>query len=526
MRRVSKGAWAAISLALIASLLCVVSLAKLAAAPRVVHSLAPPREDVRRKVVVTSPDGLLVVESDGAYRVGRDLMRHDLAWPKDVHVDAVASVAPGKDGGLALLIVQKGERRVLLLDRDRAFPGMASAYPVALRAGEIIQRSDDDLVAIPFDLNTAPEMLNLSEKIRLDAIEGVTWIDGAPHLLVGERGAHWLIDTNAKVLPMPGGNTSFWSASMTLRSHHLPFLDSHGVAHPYESGVTWLAFTREADGELMALPIARGLDEAGVLATSLGERRLEVRSDRRRLQISNSQQVAWHSVASTTGRYEFAAFPVGDRWMLVNEDGSEAALIDAAGHGYQPTSAAATVAALSGLPLSAWMGLVGFLFGFAFCVPLMLARTVKALKLLDEPSPRADQPDARGVFFGTLQIPPGTVLGGRKVASGNLRLRAGGIPVDLSPGARRLDDGGPLVDGDQVYVVGAVEHDTKGGPMRATHRRTLGSDGTLHFIGRGTQADFEHHLSGHENNRLIRFALIQLTVALMVLVALGLKPFA
>src|SRR5262245_61781443 len=101
MRRVSKGAWAAISLALIASLLCVVSLARLAAAPRVVHSLAPPREDVRRKVAVASPDGLLVVESDGAYRVGRDLVRHDLVWPKGVHVDAVASVAPGKAGGLA-----------------------------------------------------------------------------------------------------------------------------------------------------------------------------------------------------------------------------------------------------------------------------------------------------------------------------------------------------------------------------------------------------------------------------------------
>src|SRR4051812_32922300 len=100
MRRVSKGAWVAIGLALIASLLCVVSLAKLAAAPRVVHSLAPPREEVHRKLAIASPDGVLVVESDGAYRVTRDLVRHDLQWPEGMHIDAVVSVAPGRHGAL------------------------------------------------------------------------------------------------------------------------------------------------------------------------------------------------------------------------------------------------------------------------------------------------------------------------------------------------------------------------------------------------------------------------------------------
>jgi len=170
--------------------------------------------------------------------------------------------------------------------------------------------------------------------------------------------------------------------------------------------------------------------------------------------------------------------------MLPDEGGFEAMMIDGAGRTLEPTSAAATVAALSGIPLGVWLGLVGFLFGFAFCVPLLLARTVKALRLLDDAPPRPDQLDARGVFFGALHLPPGAML------------------------------------------VGAVEHDTAGGPMRATHRRALGPDRALHFIGRGGPTDFERHLSAFENARLIRFAFCQLAIALGVLLALGLRPFA
>jgi hypothetical protein len=530
MRRVSKGAWAAITLASIASLLCVFSLTKLASAPRVVRALTPPREDVHRRLAVASSDGVLVVEADGAYRVGPDLRRHQLGWPQGVHIDAISSVSAGRNGGVALIFIQSGERRVLFLDGERAIAGKhADELPLAVHGGEIITRSADGLTRLPIDLASPPEPLPLDERIQLDAIEGITWIDGGPHLLVGERGAHWLIDLDGKVLPMPGGSFAVWSASMMFRSGHLPFLDEHGVAHAYESGVSWTSFTVEPNGELMALPIARGLDEAGVLATAYGGRRLELRATGRRLQASTTTQVAWQSIASTTGAYEFAAFPVGDRWMLLNEDGSEAVLIDGAGRPLHRSSVGATVAALSGLPLAAWMGLVGLLFGLLLFVPMLIARTAQALKLLDETAPRADQPDARGVFFGTLQLPPGSLVGapmGRRVNLAQARLRASGLTIDLASGPRRLGQGAPFVDGDPVYVVGAVANDTAGGPMRATHRKALGPDGKLYFIGRGGPSDFERDLARFESFRLTVFALAQLGLSLAVLMALGLRPFA
>src|SRR5262245_49570565 len=96
MRRVSKGAWLAIAVALIASALCVVTLTRLAMSPPVVRSLAPMRDDAYRKLAIASPEGVLVIESDRAYRVDRNLVRHELAWPMTLRVGAITSVA--KDG--------------------------------------------------------------------------------------------------------------------------------------------------------------------------------------------------------------------------------------------------------------------------------------------------------------------------------------------------------------------------------------------------------------------------------------------
>ena len=113
--------------------------------------------------------------------------------------------------------------------------------------------------------------------VRL-AAEGMLFIDGEPHLLVGERGAHWLIDLQGRILPMPGGSFAVWSPSSVLRSGGMPFLDQHGVAHAYEPGVRWLSLAVDEEGALTALPISRGLDESGVLVTQDHSHRVELRT--------------------------------------------------------------------------------------------------------------------------------------------------------------------------------------------------------------------------------------------------------
>src|SRR5690348_3263141 len=114
MRRVSKGAWLAIGLALVASALCVVTLARMASAPPVVHTLTPTRADVHRRLAIAGTDGVLVVESDGAFYVDRNLQRHDLAWPRALHIDYLTSVTH-YDGGIRAVYVNHGKRGFLFI---------------------------------------------------------------------------------------------------------------------------------------------------------------------------------------------------------------------------------------------------------------------------------------------------------------------------------------------------------------------------------------------------------------------------
>src|SRR6478609_5361197 len=269
MRRVSKGAWLAIGLALVASALCVATLGRLASAPPVVHTLAPTRDDVHRRFAIAGTDGVLIVESDAAYHVDRNLQRHDLAWPMALHIDYITSITHHA-GGIRAVYVNHGKRGFLYVGAHAVImDSQETAF--AVHGDEFIHREEGVLKRVVDD-GAYLEPLPISDRIHGDAVEGMSWIEGKPHLLVGERGAHWLIDFDGQILPMPGGSFSVWSASNTLRSGKMPFLDEHGVTHAYESGTRWLAMSLEPTGELMALAISRGLDESGVLATSLDGR--------------------------------------------------------------------------------------------------------------------------------------------------------------------------------------------------------------------------------------------------------------
>jgi hypothetical protein len=73
-------------------------------------------------------------------------------------------------------------------------------------------------------------------------------------------------------------------------------------------------------------------------------------------------------------------------------------------------------------------------------------------------------------------------------------------------------------------MVGRVETDDAGGPMRASQRKRLVPDAGRYLIGRGDASDFARHLHARENLQIIGFALVHAAVALGTLLAL--RPLA
>ena len=539
MSRVSKGARLAVAAALVASVLCVVSLARLAALPSVASILAPREQPVAPRLAIATDEGLLVIAADSAFLITPSLERMPFAWPAGAHVDLILSSA-WNAGRLALICRQGREDKVLDVSIAGARVtevGMPMRVkPLAVhRAGtgfHLYYLDGMHLIRASLDQPyfADPWRVGLAYNIHLDAIEGMVFTDGTPLLIVGERGAHWLIDFSGQIHPMPAGATALWSAShipsaVALRGARVPFLDEEGVAHAFSSGLGYGAFTVEENGELLALPIAHGVDEPGVIETSQHARRLELRTRRHRLYASSPAHVAWRAVASTTTPYEFAAFPIGDRYLALSEEGREAVLLDAGGQRLSPTSAAATVEALTGRPIDQWLALLGLLGLLTLALPLLVLRAARALRILDERAPRVDEPGARGLFTGILRVPPGAVL--HTDSSGHTALHAAGTTLDLSSCPRRhdFDAHTPLVDGDPVYLVGQIETDTAGGPMRATLRKRLHATRGRYLIGRGTAADFARHLTTRANAALYRFALLHLALALTLLGLLALRPF-
>jgi len=565
MRRVTKGARLAVAAAILTSLLCGAALFKLAAVPRVTRALTPPPSELpERHLALATPDGLLVVEAEAAYRLTPSLER--LSWPDGLHVTQIRSVA-WLDGALAIVYNGSSPDRpvrdgVVVVRHDRVdeieVPALRS--PERLLSVQAVGDHFELYLVTDFQFgvgtNTAHLMTAelpreatsalrfieapISSKIHVTAIEGVLRVNDQPLLLVGERNAHWLIDFQGNLKTMPGGATSVWSASHIPwpahspvgRGMRTPFLDEHGGFQAFASGVTYLTFALDGQGRLGALPVTHGLDEPGVLVTSYAGERLELKHARRRLYAASPSHVVWRAVATSSAPYDFAAFPLHGNWLALSDGVKEVALVDNDGARLQPTSTAATVLALTGRPIVDWLALLALLGGFALALPLLAIRTARALRILDEKAPRADQPGASGLLTGTLRLQPGAVVhiegSGRAALVGICELQSAGGTVELTSGPQLLDGAyhRPLVDGDTVYAVGTVEVDGEGGPMRATHKKRLVPAQGRYFIGRGTAADFARDLAARENAALLRFALLHLSFALTVLGFLALRPFA
>jgi hypothetical protein len=240
-----------------------------------------------------------------------------------------------------------------------------------------------------------------------------------------------------------------------------------------------------------------------------------------------------HARATPRVHDTFKGWPVGDHIIALGARTSQVVLLDRDGHNVAPASRAETIQVLTRgrAPLIAFRLML--LAVSVLLLPLALALAVRRLRKLEVTPPRAGEPDARGVFTGVLRVPPGTLVqsdvSGHAALPGGCQLVSNGVVLDLSNGPLRTDGrdhrDGPLLDGTPVYVVGRVETETEGGPMRASHRRRLVPDGRRYFIGRGGATDWMLDAAARENRFVATIATLQLLFGLLTLLQMGLRPF-
>jgi hypothetical protein len=520
MRRITRATWLAMGGALLASLLSVAALSRVASQPRLATTL--PGATAAPLLSVVTPAGVVVVTANGAYRVRPDLQVEPIGWKygRIVGVRSVAwaegtlqLLASVEDDGVPVVSVLVLEGNQLVMETGTHFDALGIT---AEKDGLVIYADQDGTVM----RRTATEV-QPGPKVPREAEEGVLQIDGKPYILIGERGAHWLLDWERKLHPMPEGAYSVWSASL-LRPplnapSRVPFLDAHGHTHVFApAGAPVLSVA--GDGTLEPVAISRSLDEPGVIVTSVGEKRIEVKHAQRRVFVAESGHPAWRAVATSTLPCDFQAIPAGGRWLLLGDHGYEGVALDATLA--RSDAGEPMFVALTSQPRGVWLVLLALLGACAAVLPWMVRRTLRALRVADNRS---------ALFFGTLKLPPGAVGAtghdGRVNLAGDCQLRVGASTYDLSPGPLRAEVGPPLCDGDAVYVMGRVEADQSGGPWRASHRERIVPHGETYVIGRGDGAEFVRRWSARANGPLLGFSLAYLTLALAVLGFLGLRPF-
>src|SRR4051794_35774139 len=279
MRRITRATWLVMGAALLASLLSAAALSRVASQPRLATPL--PGATATPLLSVVTPEGVVVITANGGYRVRPDLGVELIEWKQHPRILSIHSVAwAGKLAVLATVETEGApEPSVLVVEGNqltlRAY-GAYNALAMTAEGGELILYADDDGTVTRTRIGGEPSR---GPKVPRDAEEGVLLVDGKPYILIGERGAHWLLDWDRKLHPMPEGAYSVWSASLLrppLNSpSRVPFFDAHGRTHVFApAGAPVLRV--EADGTLAPVAISRSLDEPGVIVTSVGDQRVEV----------------------------------------------------------------------------------------------------------------------------------------------------------------------------------------------------------------------------------------------------------
>src|SRR5581483_4286458 len=237
-------------------------------------------------------------------------------------------------------------------------------------------------------------------------------------------------------------------------------------------------------------------------------------------------------LASLAPRDSFWLVPLGARWLALAHDSPQALIVDASGARVDRVSRARTIAALTDEPSPAWLAVIGALALALIALGLVTGHALAARDLGAAAEAERVEPGARGVFFGTLRVPEGALLetdarGHVQVASG-CRVRVANADVELGPGLERGDAAidVPLIDGDQVFVIGRVEGDAEGGgPWRGSGRLRLVADGKRLAIGRGGAGDFAERVAASRNRRVLRLGLAALALEIVLVARFAFAVF-
>jgi hypothetical protein len=410
-----------------------------------------------KRLVLASPDGVLLLEESNGWRIDAGLRRSALEWKSPVWIDHVDEVAV-HNAQVGVLAASGGNDPLLLLLDGKSIQRKYDPPPGATAALGELEVVGDRFQAL------------LAENLAVYQIEfGGDWP-------VVDRRRSW------EAAPRPRG--------------------SAGLKQFFVTGDALRPIT----------------DEPAIVTNRGGVLRSRVRG-------------AWHDLASAPDGAEYMAVPIGDRFadrfLVLPKLGARwAMLLDGAGARLDRVGRVDTVRALTGDPSVAWAVLLALVALSTVVLPAWAAVAAARARRSRLPTPEP-QPGARGAFFGVLRAPGGaleTDAHGHVAVSGPCSVQVGAYSVALGAGLTRADGRGhvPLIDGDEVFVVGTLEGDAAGGPWRGSQQLRLAAAGA---IGRGTRATYGGTAVAAIERPLTVGAVAHVVAALLLLLRFGASLF-
>ncbi len=556
MTPISRATWALLLATVGVAGACVWALIDLGQAP---WTTAPVPVPGHRLFVSSSDDGLSVLTDRSSFRVLPDLRVVERAWPEELRVRSVDSAATNGDFSLFIVGARgpiaahchcdqqppQPPRQLLYVDREsvRLLPTERAATLLGVRArGAHLElwrlapsSSAQTPASDPVLAAAGIEEHWVTTTLPPTAVEGIVFEGSDPLLVVSHKRAHWLVDAQGALRPMPGSALSLWTPSFlrppSSTPWREPFVDDQMAVFAFVPGSSALAFTIGSASELDPLIVTHG-DEPGVFAsTSASGDHVEVKHIRRRVWVRQGAPDRWVPLAISTSTADFVAYPVGPGWIALSETpatgvNSDEELGEAIAFDDRlnriDRGGLSSVSTLAGAGQAVWVGLTALLLLSLALLPLVVIRLRRRF-LVDEDD----------VYVGFLRAAPGAVVStdgtGRAVFDGGTCELASPRGVfELTRAPLRIDEGSgrPLIDGDAVYLVGRPENGINdAGPWRAAQRARLATAGELYLIGRGGRQELARNVAQIFNRRLALLVVAQLAAGIVLFSLIHVRTF-
>jgi hypothetical protein len=484
MRKVSSKAWFASALALGLTALLAVGARNFWGRPPVPTQIAG--ATCRRQLVSGGSDSVLVVQGKRAFRIDNHLHVKQLTWPEGLVVDALLSAAEA-DGKLALtgtahdhdpdktfpVVLLADDEQLALIYKPKSDVKRGHVSNVLVATPEedepketrfaVYVQEDNSVYRMPFysaGRDADDDRHPIEVGLRAGSVERIVWREGEGPLFLCATERRHLDEKQAPIMPTVA-------------------IDIYGNDHE--------------SPEVKPLPPLLAGAKAAPPSPKVVPGQVDLHYD----------DFCDHS------ELRFSAVPLGQSWLWLGE--AQAYLTDGSGRRLDQVSRMTSLRVLTDDPSPAWLLIFALIAVGALSLPLLIFR---AFRVAEVANTRA--------LFGTLRIPEGGALETDK--RGHVEIKAGtsvridGHDVELGPGLRRADARieVPLIDGDDVFVLGQVQGDDAG-PWRSSGRKRLIPDGNRHHIGRGTAADFAGQMTARANATILKVAVPMVIAAVVLL---------